>query len=253
MSTMSWIAVHEEVLGGKLRGLRKAIGSSESEALGILTLIWLWARKNAGISGLLLNVEREDITRFIAPAISTSLDAEKVTDALIELGWIDEEQDGLYIHEWSEWQKYWYKHLEKKEKDRNRKRHERGQETIDVATSNPPSLPPPTLDNKEKSDEDKTAKKKRKKKSEPEKIAYAENVRMQQTEYDTLVDRYGTAFTQKLIETLDNYKGSSGKSYKSDYRAILNWVVERCEQKYSHLIARNQNTTLSENPFEQYK
>ncbi len=26
---------------------------------------------------------------------------------------------------------------------------------------------------------------------------------------------------------LDNYKGASGKRYKSDYRAILNWVPER--------------------------
>jgi hypothetical protein len=34
-----------------------------------------------------------------------------------------------------------------------------------------------------------------------------------------------------MIEVLDNYKGANGKKYKSDYRAILNWVVERVERE----------------------
>lgn len=32
-----------------------------------------------------------------------------------------------------------------------------------------------------------------------------------------------------MIEILDNYKGAKGKRYKSDYRAILSWVVNRLE------------------------
>ena len=40
-----------------------------------------------------------------------------------------------------------------------------------------------------------------------------------------------------MIEILDNYKGSKGKKYRSDYRAILNWVVNRYNeeiQKYGY-------------------
>ena len=37
-----------------------------------------------------------------------------------------------------------------------------------------------------------------------------------------------------MIEILDNYKGQNGKKYKSDYRAILNWVVKRYEEENTH-------------------
>jgi hypothetical protein len=30
-----------------------------------------------------------------------------------------------------------------------------------------------------------------------------------------------------MIEILDNYKGSKGRMYKDDYRAILSWVVNK--------------------------
>lgn len=253
MSTMNWIAVHEDVLGGKLRGFRKAIGCSEAEALGILTLVWLWARKNAIFTGLLLNVERDDIVRFITPSISDQLDAKKVVEALIDTAWIDEEDDGLYVHDWSEWQQYWYKHLEKKEKDRNRKRLERGKNHINSDNDKEPSPPPTDAKDEEQAVKPKKESSKKKKKSEVPKVKYAENVSMQQSEYDTLVEKYGAQFTQKLIETLDNYKGSSGKTYKSDYRAILMWVVDKCEMKYRHLITHKQDVPASGNPFENYK
>lgn len=65
------------------------------------------------------------------------------------------------------------------------------------------------------------------KKKEPEpKIAYAEFVRMTQTEYDKLVIEHGKPAVDWMVNKLDNSKGSSGKVYKSDYRAILNWVVD---------------------------
>ena len=66
---------------------------------------------------------------------------------------------------------------------------------------------------------------------EPDKIAYAEFVHMTETEHQTLLERFGPEKTARMIEILDNYKGSSGKRYQSDYRAILNWVVERAEQE----------------------
>lgn len=58
-----------------------------------------------------------------------------------------------------------------------------------------------------------------------EKIKYAEFVDMTEEEHNKLVREYGEETTARMIEKLDNYKGSVGKKYKSDYRAILNWVA----------------------------
>lgn len=61
-------------------------------------------------------------------------------------------------------------------------------------------------------------------------VQWAENVTMTNDEHDKLLAAYGPADTARLIEILDNYKGSTGKHYKSDYRAILSWVVDRLEE-----------------------
>lgn len=84
------------------------------------------------------------------------------------------------------------------------------------------------------------------KKSKPAdtKVKYAEYVTMEQTEYDTLCKQYGKACTDKAIEELDNYKGSSGKTYKSDYRAILSWVIDKLRKNEPGLFARQVNSSI---------
>ena len=72
---------------------------------------------------------------------------------------------------------------------------------------------------------------KEKTKKESAKTQYAEFVFMKEEEYDKLVSQYGADFTKKCVEILDNYKGSSGKKYKDDYRAILSWVIDRAKEK----------------------
>ena len=67
---------------------------------------------------------------------------------------------------------------------------------------------------------------KTKNKSQSGKVQFAEYVSMTNAEYEKLVSTYGEANTARMIEKLDNYKGATGKKYKSDYRAILNWVTE---------------------------
>ncbi|MEK3674637.1 DUF4373 domain-containing protein [Paenibacillus sp. FSL R10-2771] len=62
------------------------------------------------------------------------------------------------------------------------------------------------------------------------KINFAEFVSMTQEEYDKLLEAHEQDKLNRIIETLDNYKGSTGKKYTSDYRAILNWVVTRVEE-----------------------
>ena len=62
-------------------------------------------------------------------------------------------------------------------------------------------------------------------------IHFAEFVSMTNAEYEKLVSTYGKEIADQCISVLDNYKGSSGKTYKSDYRAILNWVVDKVKDK----------------------
>jgi len=61
------------------------------------------------------------------------------------------------------------------------------------------------------------------------KIVYAEFVKLTETEYNKLVSEHNESNTKIFISILDNYKGANGKVYKSDYRAILNWVIDRAK------------------------
>ena len=72
---------------------------------------------------------------------------------------------------------------------------------------------------------------KEKKPKKPEKKQFAEFVSLTEEEYDKLVKQYGEVAAKRMVEVLDNYKGSSGKKYTSDYRAILNWVVQRVAEE----------------------
>ena len=54
---------------------------------------------------------------------------------------------------------------------------------------------------------------------------------MTNTEYEKLISTYGKEFADQCIKKLDDYKGSSGKTYKSDYRAIGSWVVDEVKKK----------------------
>lgn len=78
-------------------------------------------------------------------------------------------------------------------------------------------------------------------------IKYADYVKMKENEYNKLVDQYGKSFTDKCISILDNYKGANGKKYKSDYRAILNWVVDRCKKEGNKVEEKSILNDLYEN------
>ena len=60
---------------------------------------------------------------------------------------------------------------------------------------------------------------------------YAENVKMTESEYNNLVERYSEEGARWMITKLDNYKAARGMVYKSDYRAILNWVVKQWQKE----------------------
>lgn len=76
-----------------------------------------------------------------------------------------------------------------------------------------------------------------------EKVQFAEFVSMTNVEYSTLVTELGDADTKRCIEILDNYKGSKGQKYKSDYRAIRSWVTKALNEEKTRQGINNQKTT----------
>ncbi|MDY6895183.1 MAG: hypothetical protein SVO01_07200 [Thermotogota bacterium] len=60
---------------------------------------------------------------------------------------------------------------------------------------------------------------------------YLDNVYLAKEQYEKLVEDYGKEKTNFMIETLNNYKMSKGKKYKSDYHAIKSWVVDKIIKK----------------------
>ena len=77
------------------------------------------------------------------------------------------------------------------------------------------------------------------KKPVPVKINYKELVKMTKIQYDKLIQAHGETKTKKMIEVLDNYKGSNGKTYKDDYKAILSWVVDKVNKENSQQTHSN--------------
>lgn len=63
-----------------------------------------------------------------------------------------------------------------------------------------------------------------------EKKEYASLVSMTEKEYQDLLNTYGESTTNQLIEQLSLYKQAHGKSYDSDYAAILLWVTTRLRE-----------------------
>lgn len=149
---MAWISVHEQVIGGKLRMLAKEIGCSQNEALGLLIRLWLWGINNADKEGFIGCADKNDVAEILNVGIDDRYDSGKAVDALIATNWIDME-DGLYIHDWAEWQEQWYKAIRVREKDAARKREERKQKRLAAEAVEEPDksmeevLPTPKLIN----------------------------------------------------------------------------------------------------------
>lgn len=55
-------------------------------------------------------------------------------------------------------------------------------------------------------------------------INYAAHVKMSELEYEKLIKEYGEPLIIDKIDDLNNWKGSKGKSTKSDYLTIKAWI-----------------------------
>ena len=238
-----WINIYENVLDcPKTRAFMKRSGLFRNEAVGTLVTLWVWGIKNAEPDGLIKCADRQDIADVISArsGLTDGVDPITVVDSMISAGWIDEVKGSLYLHDWDEWQEHYYKYEAKKRRDTERKRKYReAQRALDEAPPQdhtptpPPEEPSPT---EAPSPSGKAPKPKKPEEPKPEKIKYGEFVSMTEAEYRKLVEGYGEAAAKKAVEILDNYKGSKGKTYKSDYRAILMWVIDSIKEKYPNLI-----------------
>jgi len=147
---------------------------------------------------------------------------------------LDKKGSLFLIHDWKENNPYAFHAPDRKKRAKkgaaakwakykeNKVCSEQKQAMLNSATSNAPS-PSPSPSPKEK---------KTKGLHDDSKIIYASLVSMTPDEYDKLIEQYGQPFTAACIAKLSNYKGASGKTYKSDYRAILTWVVDEVSKKF---------------------
>lgn len=112
---MAWIESHQEVgRHPKTKKLARLLGISIPTAVGHLHFLWWWALDFAQ-DGVLDKFDAEDI----AEAMEWKGDEQALLDALIEAEYIDVTDHGLVIHDWAE---YAGKLLERRAKDRARKR-----------------------------------------------------------------------------------------------------------------------------------
>lgn len=66
--------------------------------------------------------------------------------------------------------------------------------------------------------------------TEKQKTHFRENVSLTPTEHETLVAKHGEEVTEAMLDILQNYKASTGKTYKSDYHTIYTWVYKRYQE-----------------------
>ena len=78
--------------------------------------------------------------------------------------------------------------------------------------------------------------------SKKEKHQYGEykNVKLTDDEYQKLVDEMGEKDVKTGIQILDEYKETSGRSYKRDYLVIKGWVKDRIRERARPATRREQ-------------
>jgi hypothetical protein len=115
---MAWIESNQEVgRHPKTKKLARLLDISMAAAVGHLHYLWWWALDFAQ-EGLLSKFDECDI----AEACMWEGDAKKFVDALVQVGFIDQNESVLSIHDWYE---YAGRLIEKRQADADRKQRER--------------------------------------------------------------------------------------------------------------------------------
>lgn len=119
---MLFIAVDQNLNGGKLRVLAKTLDCSENEARGILINLWIWGISNCRRDGLIIGADKKDVADALKSGMRTDLVPAFVVDTLITLNWIEAGEEGFYIHDWKEWNQIPMEYYSMLDKEQNRKK-----------------------------------------------------------------------------------------------------------------------------------
>ena len=129
---MAWISVDTDVRDHpKTRHLSKLLQCSRHEAIGILVLLWQWGLTNATREGKISCATAEDIAIGV---MFTSKPPQQLVEALITAGWLEQESNGDYVlHDWSEWQGFWYKAIDRRKANTQAQRECRARKSTQSA------------------------------------------------------------------------------------------------------------------------
>lgn len=247
---MIWVGVYKELEESpKMRRLAKRMGTSYAEAIGLLNLLWFWSLENADAqTGRVLDADFDDMQYIFAG--KTEVPMREVVSAMVDTGWVDNRENGIFIHDWDTWQSQWSKAKERRDRAAEYMREYRSKKAVIDGqipiTPEKPEQPAPPEKKPEAGEGEKKGK-------PPEKTKYADFVRLTKEEHEKLVKDYGKLFTDACIQKLNIYKGANGKKYKSDYMAILNWVVRSVSEAKPSLLNESRDAMMEEgNPFAEY-
>ena len=97
---MAWIELHQTLPSNrKTLRLMSRLKLRRSQAVGHLCLLWLWALDNAR-DGALCGVSDREIAQV---ADFNPKRAGELVDALVETGFLERREDGLYLHDWEDY------------------------------------------------------------------------------------------------------------------------------------------------------
>jgi hypothetical protein len=158
---MAWIESHQHLdKNGKLLELANSLQINKYQAIGHLNALWWWALDNA---------EDGDISRFSSVTVTQACGwseyikdeidlsrinevtnrnkAEDFVPALIKCGFLDQEKDGLWIHNWSEYTERYFKSIKanKRIREQTKKRVERFRSCNASVTQKKRSVTVPTV------------------------------------------------------------------------------------------------------------
>lgn len=244
MADVKWIKIYTDMFDNKKIDFISSLPEADAILVIWLRLLTLAGKSNAG--GFIYLTENIPYTDdMLAYQFRKPISIIKLAlETLRRLNMITLDDGQVYIKNWEEYQNI--DGMERiKEQNRIRKQLERERKkalpssnechvTVTVE-SQPIHATDIDIDIELDKDKEKILKPKHKtKKPDPiPKLEYAEDVFLSEIEYSKLCDEYGEDLTKKAITILSNYKGANGKKYKSDYKAMLGWPIEKAKSSTS--------------------
>lgn len=222
MGEISWIKIKINMFGDEKIQLIEATHQGDTILLIWIKLLTLAAKNNGSIfmtDGIAYTDEMVSII-LKKPLLTVVL----ALKTLEEFEMIETDGNGIHIINWEKHQNV--DGIEKvREQNRVRKFKERLKKKEQSRDSHVTVTQSHATDIELELDSDTKSKKKELK------TLYSECVKLSDSEYSLLIEKYETEEKlKKGIETLNNYLQSSGKKYKSHYHVLIGWVLERVNE-----------------------